>query len=91
MTERMITNRIRRLKELEAQQKQLEQQIEALKSDIKVDMEAKGLDEQKVGDYIVRFTSVLTGRFNARRFQQEHSKLYNQYIKQASSKRFSIA
>lgn len=71
MTERMIANRIRKLKELEAQQKELEQ--------------------QRVGDYIVRFTSVLTSRFDARRFQQEHSKLYGQYIRQTSSKRFSIA
>lgn len=91
MTERMIANRIRKLKELEAQQKELEQQIEALKSDIKADMEDKGLEEQRVGDYIVRFTSVLTSRFDARRFQQEHIKLYGQYIRQTSSKRFSIA
>lgn len=91
MTERMLTNRIRKLKELEARQKELEQQIDALKAEIKADMEAKGLEEQRLGDYIVRFTSVMTNRFDARRFQQEHGRLYDQYVKQVKRKRFSIA
>lgn len=40
MTERMIVNRVRKLKELEAQQKEIEEQIEALKAEIKADMQS---------------------------------------------------
>ena len=58
MTERMIVNRVRKLKELEAQQKEIEEQIEALKAEIKADMQRKDLEEQKAGDYTVRFTTV---------------------------------
>ena len=48
MTERMIVNRVRKLKELEAQQKEIEEQIEALKAEIKADMQRKDLEEQKL-------------------------------------------
>ena len=44
MTERMIVNRVRKLKELEAQQKEIEEQIEALKAEIKADMPRKDLE-----------------------------------------------
>lgn len=47
MTERMIENRIKKLQEIEAQQKELEAQAEALKAEIKADMESKGVDELK--------------------------------------------
>lgn len=90
MTERMITNRVRKLKELEAQQKELEQQIDALKAEIKADMKRKNLQEQKAGDYIVRFTEVLSKKFDIKRFQQEHERLYSQYIRQVNTKRFSV-
>ena len=91
MTERMIANRCRKLKELEEQQKELERQIDALKAEIKADKERKDLQEQKVGDYMVRFTDVLTSRFDTKRFQQEHERLYSQYVRQVSTKRFSVA
>lgn len=91
MTERMITNRIRKLKELEAQQKELEQQIDALKAEIKADMEAKGIEEQRAGNYIVRLTSVLTNKFDSHTFKAEHERLYSQYVKRISSERFSVA
>ena len=64
MTERMIVNRVRKLKELEAQQKEIEEQIEALKAEIKADMQRKDLEEQKAGDYMVRFTTVISNRFD---------------------------
>ena len=38
MSERMLLNRIKKLKELEAQQKAIEKQMEELKEDIKADM-----------------------------------------------------
>lgn len=75
MTERMIVNRVRKLKELEAQQKEIEEQIEALKAEIKADMQRKDLEEQKAGDYTVRFTTVISNRFDGKAFKADHSKL----------------
>ncbi|RZT02107.1 hypothetical protein [Cuneatibacter caecimuris] len=90
MTDRMILNRVKKLKELEEQKKEIESQIDALKADIQQDMEEKGLEEQKAGDFLVRFTRVLSNRFDSRAFREEHSRLYSQYLKQTESRRFSI-
>ena len=91
MTERMITNRIRKLKGLEAQQKAIEQQIADLQAEIKADMEKKNLQEQKVGGYTVRFTTVVSNRFDGKSFKNDHSKLYAKYMRSMESRRFSIA
>lgn len=91
MSERMLLNRIKKLKELEAQQKAIEKQMVELKEDIKADMLERDLEEQQAGDFIVRWTKVLTGRFDSKAFQKEHESLYNQYVRKTESRRFSIA
>jgi len=91
MGERALLNRIQKLKALEGQQKELERQIEELKADIKADMKRKGLEELRAVEHIVRFTTVITNRFDSKAFKAEHSRLYDQYMKQLTSKRFSIA
>ena len=91
MTERMISNRIRRLKELENQKAELEKQIEELKTEIKADMESKNIQEQKVGDYVVKFITVVTNRFDSKAFQKEHADLFKRYVKATECKRFTVA
>ena len=91
MTERMIVNRVSKLKELEAQQKEIEEQIEALKAEIKADMQRKNLEEQRAGNYTVRFTTVISNRFDGKAFKADHAKLYDQYMRATESRRFSIA
>lgn len=90
MTERMISNHIRKLKELENQRAELDKQIEALKDEIKGDMDSKGLEEQKVGDYVVRFITVVTNRFDSSKLKKEHADLYSRYLKETSCRRFSV-
>lgn len=92
MGNRALENRIKKLKELEEQQKALEQEIDSLKEEIKKDLEAKGTEELKVGIFIIRFTSVLSSRFDTKRFkEQQYGDLYNQFTKQTASRRFTIS
>lgn len=91
MTRRAIENRIKKLKELEEQQKALEQEINSLKEEIKKDLEAKGTEELKVGIFIIRFTSVLSSWFDTKRFKEQYGDLYNQFTKQTASRRFTIS
>lgn len=91
MTERMISNRIRKLKELENERGELDKQIEALKDEIKEDMDSKGLEEQQVGDYVVRFITVVTNRFDSSRLKKDHAELYSRYLKETSCRRFTVA
>lgn len=91
MGNRALENRIKKLKELEEQQKALEQEIGSLKEEIKKDLEAKGTEELQVGIFIIRFTSVLSSRFDTKRFKEQYGDLYNQFTKQTASRRFTIS
>lgn len=88
MSERMILNRIKKLKELEEQKKELEKQIADLQQDIKNEM--KDAEQLTAGDYIVKWTKVMSNRFDSKSFSNDHKRLYSQYIKAAESRRFSI-
>lgn len=76
MGERAIENRIKKLKALEEQKKELETQISELQEEIKKDMEIKGVEEMKIGIFIVRFTSVLSNRFDTKAFKEKYDALY---------------
>lgn len=91
MGERVIENRIKKLKALEHQKKILEAQISELQEKIKKDMEAKGVEEMQAGIFIIRFTSVLSSRFDTQRFKENYGDLYDQYVKQVASRRFTIS
>lgn len=91
MGERAIENRIRKLKEIEAQQKALEAQADALRAEIKADMESKGVDEIKTPNFIVRWKEIINNRFDSKTFQAENEALYKKYLRQSESKRFTIA
>ena len=90
MTERMIVNRVRKLKELEEQQKAIQEQIEALRTEIQADMEAKGEEEQRAGEWIVRWTKVLTNRLDSKALKADFPETPSRFTKQTESRRFSI-
>ena len=91
MGNRAIENRIKRLKEIEAQQKELDKQAEALRAEIKAEMEAQGMEELHTGNFIVRWKAVICKRFDSKAFKAEHNELYNQYMKTSESRRFTVA
>ena len=92
MTQITLLNKIEELNELEAMIEDIKVQAEAIKDDIKNEMTERNVDEMMVEDYIVRYIDVLTTRFDTKRFKEQLGEgLYNEYTKQVSSKRFSIA
>ena len=90
MGERAIENRIKKLKEIEEQQKVLAEQAEKIKAEIKADMQSKGTEEICIGNFIVRLKEVITNRFDSKTFAKEHKALYEASVKQQSSMRFTI-
>lgn len=82
---------VNQIKELEAAEKKLKKQSDELRSKIKAIMEKKKLEEVAVGVYTVRYTTVISSRFNSKAFQETHQALYNQYCVPSESKRFSIS
>ena len=87
-----INEKVAELKELEALIEEAKAEAEALRDDIKAEMLAQDTEELAAGRYIVRFTPVLSTRFDTKRFKENFGEeVYKAYTKRVSSRRFSIA
>lgn len=86
-----ITSKIEALKELEALIEEAKAEAEALRDEIKTEMLNRNTEEMEAGQYIVRWTPVLSQRFDSTAFKQVMPDIYKSFTKQVSSRRFSIA
>lgn len=86
-----ITSKIEALKELEALIEEAKAEAEALRDEIKTEMLNRNTEEMEAGQYIVRWTPVLSQRFDSTAFKKVMPDIYKSFTKQVSSKRFSIA
>ena len=86
-----ITSKIEALKDLESLIEEAKAEAEALRDEIKSEMLSRDTEELEAGQYIVRWTSVLTQRFDTTAFKKIMPDVYKAYTKQVSSRRFSIA
>ena len=86
-----ITSKIEALKELEALIEEAKAEADTLRDEIKAEMLSRDTEELEAGQYIIRWTSVLSQRFDSTAFKKVMPDVYKAYIKQVSSKRFSIA
>lgn len=86
-----IASKIEALKEWECVIQEAQAEAEALRDAIKAEMLKRGTEELEAGRYIIRWTSILSNRFDSSAFKKEHSELYKQFTKQVASKRFSIS
>ena len=64
---------------------------EAIRDSIKAEMMERDTDELEAGAYIVRWTSILSNRFDTTAFKKAHGELYQAFTKQSASRRFTIS
>ena len=86
-----ITSKIEALKDLEALIEEAKAEAEALRDEIKTEMLNRNTEEMEAGQYIVRWTPVLSQRFDSTAFKKVMPDIYKSFTKQVSSRRFSIA
>lgn len=86
-----IISKIEALKEWEQLASEATAEIESLKDAIKKEMNARGVEELEAGQYIARFTTVISNRLDTTAFKRDNSELYQRYLKQTTSRRFSVA
>ena len=90
MSTKEIISKIEALAEWEAIIEEAKAEAEALRDSIKAEMLEKNTEELEAGAYIVRWTSVLSHRFDSTAFKKSHGDMYQEFTKQVSSRRFSI-
>ena len=66
-------------------------EADALRDEIKQEMVNRNTEELTVGQYIIRWTSILTQRFDSTAFKKVMPDIYKAYTKQVASRRFTIA
>ena len=86
-----LERRIEKMQEWEALAEEAHAEAEALRDEIKAEMMARDTEELAAGRFIVRWTSVLSNRFEPTGFTKQFSDLYKSFTKQVASKRFSVA
>ena len=91
MSKNEMVAKIEALNEWEAIIADAQAEAETLRDEIKAEMLDRDTEELVAGAYIVRWTSVLSNRFDTTGFKKVYGDLYKAFTKQVSSKRFSIS
>ena len=91
MSKMELLAKIELLNKYEAMMEEMKAQADAIRNAIKAEMDARELEELIAGQYIIRYTSVLSQRFDSTAFKKVMLELYKAYTKQVSSRRFTIS
>ena len=83
--------KIELLNKYEVMVEEMKAQADTIRNEIKAEMDARELEELIAGQYIVRYTSVLSNRFDSTAFKKVMPEIYQAYTKQVSSRRFTIS
>ena len=86
-----IQAQIESLRALEELIEEAKTEAETLRDAIKQELLSREVEELSVGQYIVRWTSVLSQRFDTTAFKKVMPEVYKAYMKQISSRRFTIS
>lgn len=91
MSKNELIAKIELLNEYEAMMEEIKAEAEVLRDSIKSEMNEQNTEEMVVGKYIIRWTSVLSNRFDATAFKKVMPDVYKAYTKQIASRRFTIS
>ena len=86
-----LIKKIEYLRELEQYEDEIRAEADAIRDSLKAELADRQTEELVVGNYIVRWTSVLSNRFDSTGFKKLYGDLYKAFTKQTSSRRFSVS
>lgn len=88
--EQEMISKVRELQELENLIEEAKKEADKLKDEIKEEMTKRNTEEMTVGNYIVRWTTVISNKFDSTAFKKVMPEVYKAYTKASTSRRFSI-
>ena len=91
MSKNEMVAKIEALNEWEAIIADAQAEAEAIRDEIKAEMLDRDTEELVAGAYIVRWTSVLSNRFDTTGFKKVYGDLYKAFTKQTASRRFTVS
>ncbi len=91
MSKNEIISKIETLNEWEALMEEARAEAESIKDELKQMMLERGTEELEAGQYIVRYQSITRNNFDSSAFKRTMPDVYKSFIRQTSTKRFSIS
>ena len=91
MANNELLNKIEELNEWEALMEEAKAEAEAIRDELKQHMLNENTEELECGQYILRYQTIVTNRFDNSSFKKLMPDVYKSFIRQTTSKRFSIA
>ena len=64
---------------------------DAIREAIKAEMIRLDAEELEAGAYILRYTNIISNRFDTTTFKRLYAELYKDFTKQVSSRRFTVS
>lgn len=86
-----LETKITKMQEYEALAVEAQAEADALRDEIKAELTRRNAEEVTTEKYIVRWTSVLSQRFDSTAFKRAMPDIYKAFTKQVSSRRFSVS
>ncbi len=91
MSKNELISKIETLNEWEAIMEEARAEAEAIRDSIKAEMLERDTEELVAGPYIVRYQSIVSNRFDNSAFKKLMPDVYQRFIRQSASRRFSIS
>ncbi len=87
-----LLSKVESLIDYEAMIEELKAEAETIRDEIKKEMDSRELEELSIGSHVVRFTSIVSTRFDTKAFKEKMgAELYKAFTREVTSKRFTIA
>lgn len=91
MSRNELIAKIEALNEWEAVIEEAKAEAETIRDAIKAEMLERDTEELTAGQYIIRWTSIISNRFDTTTFKKTMPDVYKAYTKAVSSRRFTIS
>ena len=91
MANNELLNKIEELNSWEALMEEARAEAEAIRDSLKQELLERGTEELECGKYIIRYQTITKNIFNSSAFKKALPDVYKSFIRQSTTKRFSIA
>ena len=85
------TKQQKKAEQKKAQEAKAKAKADAIREAIKEEMVRQNTEELVAGAYIVRFTNLISNRFDSTTFKRLYADLYKDFTKPVSCRRFSVS
>lgn len=91
LSKKVAVEKLARYEELKAQAAVLDAELKAIEDEFKKELDRKGVEVLEYGDKKVRWTSVVSNRFDSTGFKKSFPELYKAWTRAVPSRRFSVS